>query len=203
MVIPNADPYPYETMKVNIGSIKNICKAVLAQKNKDSIKLCYIGSVTETGGRSYPYHYGRIGDPINIGIFDHYALSKAISEMILIESGIKNWVVLRMSGIIHTGLFGNINPIIFHICLNGGIEWCTQEDSGRVLKQLVLLDIEGKLGNNFWNHIFNISSGKEYRLSNYQFQEYILKGTGSHPKQIFEPNWFVTKNFQGHFYLFR
>ena len=201
MVSPNADPYPYETMEVNVGSIKNICKAVLSQKNKDLIKVCYIGSVAETGGRNYPYHYGRIGDPINIAIFDHYALSKAISEMTLIESGIKNWVVLRMSGIIHTGLFGNVKPIIFNICLNGGIEWCTQEDSGRVLKQLVLLDIEKKLGNNFWNHIFNISSGKEYRLSCYQFQEFILKGTGSHPKQIFEPNWFITKNFHGHFYL--
>ena len=201
MVSPNADPYPYETMEVNIGSMKNICKAVLSQENKDSIKICYIGSVAETGGRNYPYHYGRTGDPINIAIFNHYALSKAIAEMVLVESGIKNWVVLRMSGIIHPGLSNTIKPIMMQVVLNGGIEWCTEEDSGRVLKQLVLLDIEGKLGKNFWNHMFNISSGKDYRLSNYQFLEYILKGAGSHPKEIFEPNWFVTKNFHGQFYL--
>ena len=78
MVSPYADTLPYETLEVNVGGMKNIVKAVLAQENKDSIKVCYIGSVAETGGRNYPYHYGRIGDPINISIYDHYALSKAM-----------------------------------------------------------------------------------------------------------------------------
>ena len=202
MVSPHADPFPYETLETNVGGMENICKAVLAQKNKDSIKVVYIGSVAETGGRNYPYHFGRTGDPINISIYDHYGLSKALAERTLIESGIKNWVVLRMTGIIHPGLFNNMKPIVLHIVINGGIEWCTQEDSGRVLRQLVLLDIDGKLGKNFWNHIFNISSGKDYRLSNYEFEEYILQGVGlPSPSKIFEPNWFITKNFHGHFYL--
>ena len=95
-----------------------------------------------------------------------------------------------------------MKPIVMHVVINGGLEWCTQEDSGRVLRQLVLLDIDGKLGKNFWNHIFNISSGKDYRLSNYQFENYILKGSGlPEPIKIFEPNWFVTRNFHGHFFL--
>ena len=202
MVSPYADKFPYETLEVNVGGMKNIVKAVLAQENKDSIKVCYIGSVAETGGRNYPYHYGRIGDPINISIYDHYALSKAMAEMILVDSGIKNWVVLRMTGIIHAGLFNNMKPIVMHVVINGGLEWCTQEDSGRVLRQLVLLDIDGKLGKDFWNHMFNISSGKDYRFSNYEFENYILKGSGL-PDQtkIFDPNWFVTKNFHGHFFL--
>ena len=68
MVSPYCDKYPNETQEVNIGGMKNICKAVLAQKNKDSIKVCYIGSVAETGCRNYPYHFGRIGDPIYIYI---------------------------------------------------------------------------------------------------------------------------------------
>jgi len=202
MVSPYADAFPYETLEVNVGGMKNIVKAVLAQENKDSIKVVYIGSVAETGGRNYPYHYGRIGDPINISVYDHYALSKAMAEMILVDSGIKNWVVLRMTGIIHAGLFNNMKPIVMHVVINGGLEWCTQEDSGRLLRQLVLLDIDGKLGKDFWNHMFNISSGKEYRLSNYEFENYILKGSGlPDPTKIFEPNWFVTKNFHGHFFL--
>ena len=202
MVSPYADSFPYETLEVNIEGMKNICKAVLAQENKDSIKVVYIGSVAETGGRNYPYHYGRIGDPINVSIYDHYALSKVIAEMTLVESGIKNWVVLRQTGIIHPGLFNNMKPIVMHVVINGGLEWCTQEDSGRVLRQLVLLDIDGKLEKNFWNHMFNLSSGKDYRLSNYEFENYILKGSGlPDPTKIFEPNWFITKNFHGHFYL--
>ena len=202
MVSPYADDFPYETLEVNTKAMKNICKAVLAQKNKDSIKVVYIGSVAETGGRNYPYHYGRIGDPINISIYDHYGLSKAIAERTLVESGIKNWVVLRMTGIIHPGIFLNLKPIVMHIVINGGIEWCTQEDSGRVLRQLILLDIDRKLGSNFWNHMFNVSSGEDYRLSNYEFEKYVLKISGlSEPSQIFEPNWFITKNFHGHFFL--
>jgi len=167
MVSPHADPFPWETLDVNVGGMKNICKAVLSQKNKDDIKVVYIGSVAETGGRNYPYHYGRTGDPINVSIYDHYALSKVIAEMTLIESGIKNWVVLRQTGILHPGLFNNMKPIVMHVVINGGLEWCTQEDSGRLLRQLVLLDLDHKLGKDFWNHIFNISSGKEYRLSNF------------------------------------
>jgi len=202
LVSPSADPFPYETQEVNIGGMKNICRAVLAQENKDSIKVVYIGSVAETGGRNYPLHFGRVGDPINISIYDHYGLSKAIAERTIVESGIKNWAVIRMSGIIHPGLFNNLKPIIMHIVINGGLEWCTQEDSGRALRQLILLDIDGKLGKNFWNHIFNISSGKEYRLTNYEFERYILKGCGlPEPTKIFEPNWFVTRNFHGHYYL--
>ena len=202
MVSPYADTFPYETLEVNVGGMKNICKAVLSQENKDEIKVVYIGSVAETGGRNYPFHYGRTGDPINISIYDHYGLSKAMAEMILIESGIKNWVVLRMSGIIHPGLLNNLKPIIMHIVINGGIEWCTQEDSGRLCRQLVLLDLDQKLGKDFWNHIFNVSSGKEYRLSNYDFENYILRGSKlPEMNQLFEPNWFVTKNFHGHFYL--
>ena len=202
MVSPYADTFPYETLDVNIGGMKNICKAVLSQKNKDNIKVVFIGSVAETGGRNYPLHYGRTGDPINISIYDHYALSKAVAEMTLIESGIKNWVVLRMTGILHPGLLNNMKPIVMYVVINGGLEWCTQEDSGRLLRQLVLLDLDGKLGKDFWNHIFNISSGKDYRLSNYDFENYILKGSKlPGTTQLFEPNWFVTKNFHGHFYL--
>lgn len=202
MVYPICDKFPKETQEVNVGGMKNICQAVLAQENKDSIKVCYIGSVAETGGRNYPIHFGRIGDPINISIYDHYGLSKAMAEKTLVESDVKNWVVLRMSGIIHPALFNNISPIVMHIVINGGIEWCTQEDSGRLLRQLVLLDIEGKLGKNFWNHMFNVSSGKEYRLSNYEFERYMLKGSGlPEPREVFEPNWFITKNFHGHYFL--
>ena len=37
MVSPYADSFPYETLEVNIGGMKNICKAVLSQENKDII----------------------------------------------------------------------------------------------------------------------------------------------------------------------
>jgi hypothetical protein len=65
MVSPTADWKPYRTQKTNIGAAQSICKAVLAQPNPDDIKVCYIGTVAETGDRNYPIHWGRfvIGGP--------------------------------------------------------------------------------------------------------------------------------------------
>lgn len=58
MVSPTADWKPYKTQKTNIGAAQSICKAVLAQPNPDDIKVCYIGTVAETGDRNYPIHWG-------------------------------------------------------------------------------------------------------------------------------------------------
>ena len=60
MVSPYADTFPYETLDVNVGGMKNICKAVLAQENKDDIKVVYIGSVAETGGRTLFRRFRRL-----------------------------------------------------------------------------------------------------------------------------------------------
>ena len=71
MVSPYADTLPFETQEVNRGGMENICKAILAQENKDLIKVVCVGSGAETGGRNCPYHFGGTGDPINISIYDH------------------------------------------------------------------------------------------------------------------------------------
>ena len=171
MVSPAADWKPYRTQKTNIGAAENICKAVLAQPDPDAVKVCYIGTVAETGGRNYPIHWGRCGDPIKISIYDHYAVSKTVAERTFVESGIKNWVVMRQSGILYPNILKNMDPIMFHVPINGVLEWCTVEDSGRLMCNLVLEDAAGNLGSDFWNHYFNIGSGQEYRLSNYEFEE--------------------------------
>lgn len=201
MVSPAADWKPYRTQKTNIGAAQNICKAVLAQPNKDDIKVCYIGTVAETGGRNYPIHWGRTGDPIKISIYDHYAVSKTVAERTFVESGIKNWVVMRQSGILYPNILKNMDPIMFHVPINGVLEWCTVEDSGRLMCNLVTEDAAGHLGKDFWNHFFNIGSGKEYRISNYEFECLLLGTLGlAGPEKLFDPNWFITKNFHGQFY---
>jgi len=201
MVSPAADWKPYKTQETNIGAAQNICKAVLAQPNSDAIKVCYIGTVAETGGRNYPIHWGRCGDPIKVSIYDHYAVSKVVAERTFVESGIKNWVVLRQSGILYPGILNHLDPITFHVPINGVLEWCTVEDSGRLMCNLVLEDMKGNLGCDFWNHYFNIGSGKEYRLSNFEFEQILLNSMGMPgPDKLFEPNWFILKNFHGHFY---
>lgn len=201
MVSPAADWKPYTTQKVNIGAAQNICKAVLAQPNADDIKVCYIGTVAETGGRNYPIHWGRCGDPLKVSIYDHYAVSKCVAERTFVESGVKNWVVMRQSGILYPDILKNMDPIMFHVPINGVLEWCTVEDSGRLMCNLVTEDAAGNLGADFWNHFYNIGSGKEYRISNYEFECLLLGTLGlAGPEKLFDPNWFITKNFHGQFY---
>lgn len=202
LVSPMADAYPYLTQKINVGSAQNIVKAVLSQRNKDEIKVCYIGSVAETGNRNYPIHWGRTGDPIKISIYDHYGLSKVLAERVFVESGIKNWVVLRQSGILHPGLLERIDPIIFSVPMNDVLEWCTMEDSGRLMSNLVLFDKNSKLPKEFWNSFYNIGSGENYRLTNYEFENLMFENLGlGKIDNCFNPNWFSSKNFHGHYYL--
>lgn len=197
MVSPSADYYPMRTQKTNITAAENIVRAVKAQPDPDRVKVVYIGTVAETGHRAPPIHWGRTGDPINISVYDHYARSKVLAEAVFAESGLRYWVSLRQSGILYPGILKNMEPIMYHVPMNAVFEWATVEDSGRLLRNVCGDDIPEE----FWRRFYNIGSGEEYRLTNYEFEELILGtlGLGS-PRTLFAPNWFTTKNFHGQFY---
>jgi len=198
MVSPSADYFPNKTRRVNVLAAENVAKAVLAQPNSDSIKVCYIGSVAQTSDRNEPIHWGRTGDPICISVYDHYAISKTIAERVIVESGIRNWVCLRQSGILYPEILKNYDPIMFHVPLRGVLEWATVEDSGRLLANLC----EDFVPDEFWNRFYNIGSGKQYRLSNYEFECKLLKAIHCPPpEKIFRPEWFVLRNFHGQWYI--
>ena len=115
-------------------TVENIVRAVKAQPHgAERIRVVYIGSVAQAGDRREPLHWGRTGDPICPSIYDFYAVSKCRAELIIAESGIRRWVSLRQSGILHVGIMKKMNPIIFHVPLRGVLEWATVEDSGRLL----------------------------------------------------------------------
>ena len=199
LVSPRADPYPVETMKTNLGAANNIVKAVKEQPDPDNVKVVYIGTVAQTGDRNDPVHWGRTGDPINVAVYDHYGLSKAMAERVFAESGLKHWVSLRQTGILHAGLIYNISPIVFHIVLRGVLEWATVEDSATLMAKVC----DDSVPESFWRRFYNISSGAEYRMTNYDFEEKILFALGmghDAPKKIFEPHWFITQNFHGQWY---
>lgn len=197
MVSPAADYYPKKTIKTNTSAMRNIIKAVKEQENADDIKIVYIGTVAETGDRNPPIHWARTGDPIKISIYDHYAVSKAYAEVMLSESGLKHWVSMRQSGILYPAILKNVDPIMFHVPINGVLEWATIEDSGLLLARVCADDVP----ETFWRKFYNIGSGASYRITNFQFEEYILGAIGlGSPKKIFEPNWFILRNFHGQFY---
>ncbi|MBR2032603.1 MAG: NAD(P)-dependent oxidoreductase [Alistipes sp.] len=198
LVSPRADYKPKSVLKVNITAAENVVKAVKAQPNSDNIKVVYIGSVAQTGDRREPLHWGRTGDPIFPSIFDYYAISKCRAERIFAESGLKHWVSLRQSGILYPAILKNMDPIMFHVPIRGVLEWATVEDSGRLLANVCGEDVPEE----FWCKFYNIGSGAEYRLTNYDFEYYLLKSINCPaPEKMFDVKWFATHNFHGQYYL--
>lgn len=195
MVSPMADRFPDKTLKVNTEGTGNVVAAVKKRTDCDEVKLIYIGSVAQISDRRVPNHWARTGDPVMASEFDFYGLSKILAERIVAESGLKHWVSLRQTGILHPGLFlRGSDPITFHVPLNGVLEWATAEDSGNLMAALC----GDNVPETFWRNFYNIGSGKNYRLTNYEFEKMILGAVGSpSPEKIFEPNWFATRNFHG------
>ncbi|MBR6732363.1 MAG: NAD(P)-dependent oxidoreductase [Bacteroidales bacterium] len=197
MVSPAADYYPEKTLKVNVTAAENVAKAVMAQPDSDKIKVVYIGSVAQYGDRNPPHHWGSADEPQTPAEYDMYALSKIRSEQIFAGAGLKNWVSLRQSGILYPGILKVVNPTAFHVPVGGVLEWATIEDSGRLLAQVC----EDWVPESFWNKAYNISSGEQYRMTNYEFETRLLKGLGlPGPEKVFEPQWFALKNFHGMWY---
>lgn len=200
LVSPAADYYPEKTLYTNITAMENIIRAVKAQPDPDKIKVVYIGTVAQTGDRNFPTHWGRTGDPIQISVYDHYAISKTIAEQLLADSGLRYWVSLRQTGILYPDIFKNMDPIMYHVPINGVLEWATLEDSGRLCAKVC----NGRVPEEFWRRFYNISSGPDYRLTNYEFEQLLLSSMGmvgkDLPKKLFEPNWFILQNFHGQWY---
>ncbi len=196
MVSPQADYKPRATRKVNLTAAEYLRDAILAQEKQP--KLVYIGSVAQMGDRREPLHWGRAGDPICVSAYDHYGLTKALAERILTDSGIKTWVSLRQSGILYPAILKNYDPIMFHVPIRGVLEWATVEDSGRLLEHVCRADVPEE----FWNRYYNIGSGNDYRISNYEFECLLLDAIGCpRPEKIFNANWFTTRNFHGMWYI--
>ena len=197
MVSPAADYYPEKTLKVNVAAAENVVKAILAQPNASEIKAVYIGSVAQYGDRNPPCHWGSADDPQTPAKFDMYALSKIRSEEIFATAGLAKWVSLRQTGILYPGILSVVNPTAFHVPMGGVLEWATIEDSGRLLAQVC----EDWVPEDFWNKIYNISSGEQYRMTNYEFMTRMLDALGlPSPEKVFEPQWFALKNFHGMWY---
>ena len=197
MVSPAADYYPEKTLKVNVGSAENVVKAICAQPDKDRIKVVYIGSVAQYGDRSVPNHWGSADDPQVPAKYDMYAVSKIKAEDIFAGAGLKYWVSLRQSGILYPGILKVVNPTAFHVPVGGVLEWATIEDSGRLLAQVC----EDWVPEDFWNKAYNISSGPQYRMTNYEFETRLLNALGlPGPEKVFEPQWFALRNFHGMWY---
>ncbi|VXB37480.1 3-beta hydroxysteroid dehydrogenase [Microbacterium sp. 8M] len=197
VVSPLADEHPELAQRVNTGSMQNIIRAVAALPDPGSVGVVGIGSVAETGDRTPPIHWGRIGDPIRVSQFDEYGQTKVVAEKLLVESSLPRWAWLRQTGIFHPGMLALRDPIMTHSTLGGVMEWVTAEDSARLLAGIA----ERELPEEFWGGIYNIGGGAQWRLTNWQLQTAISGALGvADVRRWYDRNWFATRNFHGHWY---
>jgi nucleoside-diphosphate-sugar epimerase len=196
LVSPMADKQPEECMKVNYGSTINIINAIKKQPNADTIGFVYIGTVGETGDRPSPIHWGRVGDPIKVSMFDYYSLSKVASERAVIESGLKKWVVLRQSGMLPVNKGAQNDPIIFHQNLNNALEWSTSEESGRLMANVC----EDWIPESFWKNVYNIGNGEKWRFTYYELLQKTFKDLDVNIKKLYNPKDLALYNFHGQWY---
>ena len=202
LVSPVADYYPRQAMKVNYGSTRNLIRAVFELGQQEKSRLVYIGTVAQTGDRMPPIHWGRTGDPVKPSIFDYYAVSKVAAERLVIESGLRYWVSLRQTGIIGKPMANIEDAIIFHNCLDNVLEYCSDRDSARAMKNLCAFYHDGALDESFWGHIYNIGGGESCRISTYEMFRVMFGLIGiTDLDRIFSPKKIATRNFHGQYFL--
>lgn len=201
-VSPAADYYPEKAMKNNYGSTKNLIEAIRQTGRSDSCKFVYIGTVAETGDRMPPIHWGRVGDPIKPSMFDYYAVSKVAAERYVIESGLKYWVSLRQTGIIGPAMSKIRDAIMFHNCFDNVLEYVSDRDSGRAMRNLCVFEADGTLPEDFWGHIYNIGGGESCRIDTYHLYKELYGALGiTNLEYILDPKKQATRNFHGQYYL--
>ena len=196
MVSPAADKYPEKTLYTNIGSTLAIIKAIQERPNADDIHLVYVGTVAETGDRQYPVQMGRCGDPINPSIHDYYAISKVFSEFAVFESGLKHWVSIRQTGQYPTNEGAGEEPIIFHQPPNNVLEWSTSIESGICMANIC----ENWVPESFWRKAYNLSSGKGWRFTCWEFTNLMMEGMGLTFADTQDPRRMAQYNFHGHYF---
>jgi len=202
LVSPQADYEPQKAMDNNLGSTKRIIEAIRAQGKADTYKFVYIGTVAETGDRMPPIHWGRVGDPIKPSMFDYYAVSKVAAERYVIESGLTWWVSLRQTGIIGPAMAKIRDAIQFHNCLDNVLEYVSDRDSGRAMRNLAAFDAEGTLDESFWGHIYNIGGGESCRTSTWDMYKAMYGKMGfTSLEELIDPPYYATRNFHGQYYL--
>lgn len=196
IIPPKSDHDPDGTYLSNFVGTKNIVDAIKASGR--DIALVHIATVAMYGHRAYPHIWLRVGDPAMSSDYDVYSAYKLKAEKYVLESGLKKFVSLRQTAVLHKYMFKNNlkDGLMFHTVWNGALEWVTDRDSGLLCRKLVEKDVCGQL-DGFWNKIYNIGGGKECRVTGFEsFNEsFALVGGGA--KKYFKPHWNITRNFHG------
>ena len=200
VIPPTADYFPDKAIECNYYGAKAIVQAIEEIKENQP-KFVHISTVATYGNRNYLHPWGECADPLLPSVYDSYGMSKVRGELVVLESNIKVWSVIRQTGMLHKNLFkDNLNGgLLFHTPYNVPMEWSTQNDSGRLMKNIIARDLKGEV-NNFWKGIYNLGCGDGSRITGYDTFEQGFGIIGGSTEHFMKPNWNATRNFHCMFF---
>ena len=194
VIPPMADKYPDLAYDVNVTGVKNIVNAI--QDLTEQPKFIHISTVAIYGHRNHLHPWGRVGDPLMPSAYDEYGMGKLIGERYVLDSEIKNWAILRQTGMLYEKLLtSNVSDgLMFHTNFNVPIEWASDHDSGVLIKNIVAKDYHCAL-RNFGKRVYNIGGGEKYRTTGFEFFNMGFDMIGGSVEKFMKPNWQATRNF--------
>lgn len=198
VIPPHSDQHPEKAVECNEVGVKTLVETIEAVAENQP-KLIHISTMALYGNRNSLHAWGRVGDPLLISPFDIYAITKLRGEFAVLESNIKNFVVLRQTAMLHSNMLSDnmSDGLMFHTCFNAPLEWVTAHDSGVLIANIIRQDLQDKLKNKFWKKCFNISGGIQNCITGYDTLNEGFKLIGGGTKDFFEPNFNATRNFHG------
>lgn len=201
VIPPTADNNPKSTIACNVTGVKNIIAAIEAL-GENQPALIHISSVAVYGNRCGAHKWGGVGEPLISGPFELYSATKILGEYAVLQSNVKNWVVLRQTAMLHYNMFSdNIHDgLMFHTPVDAPFEWATVKDSGKLLLNLLLKSESGELPAKFFKKVYNIGGGQGTRVYGYQCYDDGFKIIGGRFKNFFKPWYNAPKNFHGMWY---
>ena len=197
VIPPHSDQYPLKAVECNEVGVKNLVAAIEEQERQP--KFIHISTVALYGNRNSRHLWARVGDPLLVSPFDIYAATKLRGEFAVLESNIKNFVVLRQSAMLHKNMLSDnmSDGLMFHTCYNAPLEWVSAHDSGVLIANILKKDMHEDLSKVFWRRVFNIGAGIKNCQTGYSTLNAGFKIIGGSVKDFFGTNFNATRNFHG------
>ncbi|MCI8555007.1 MAG: NAD-dependent epimerase/dehydratase family protein [Clostridia bacterium] len=198
VIPPHSDKDPKKAVECNEIGVKTLVSVIEGMGEKQP-KLIHTSTVALYGNRNSRHPWARVGDPLLVSPFDIYSATKLRGEFCVLESGIKNWAVLRQSAMLHHNMLSDnmSDGLMFHTCFNAPLEWVTAHDSGLLIANIIRRDMKEDLSKVFWKRVFNIGAGERNCLTGYDTLNDGFKIIGGSAKDFFQPNFNATRNFHG------
>ncbi len=196
VIPPASDANPTASRVCNRDGAVAMVNAVKAQSPQP--KYIHISTVALYGNRNEKHPFGRVGDPLLVSPFDHYAMDKLYGERYCLDAGLDCWAVLRQTAMLNPNMLKNniSDGLMFHTALNAPLEWVSARDSGYLVKRIVERENAGEI-DGFWKKIYNIGAGKKGMETGYDTFNDGFAIIGGSAEKFFKPNWLAARNFHG------